>query len=119
MPIIEYGQGDAQAPSDLLVQLAHRAAIVATLLTVPLIALAAWNIESRPLIISAVVAADLAVVLAGIGLVAAYRGRHAMGELLRVFFVGLVLAQLAVWPLIQPLGVVATVRQILAWIASK
>jgi hypothetical protein len=113
------GQGEAQAPSGLLVQLAHRAAIVAMLLTVPLIALAAWNIESRPLTVAAVVASDLVVVLAAIGLVAAYRGRYAMAELLRVFFVGLILAQLAVWSLIQPLGVVAAVRQVLTWIAGK
>ena len=116
---IEYGHGVAQAPSDLLVQLAHRATIVATLLTAALIGLAMYGTDCRPLTISAVIATDIAVVVASIALVLAYRGGLAMRELLAVLFVSLVLAQLAIWALIKPLGVIGSIHDLSAWIAAK
>ena len=117
---IDYGQGITQAPpSDLLVQLSHRAAVVATLVTLAVIGLAIAGQEPRPLIVSAVIAADVTVILASIGLVAAYRSGRSLKEVLGIFFVALVLAQLSVWSLIKPLGVVASVRELSAWIVSK
>jgi hypothetical protein len=102
---LEYEQG--QGRSDLLVQLAHRAAIATGLITMVAIGVAMKGGDARGVAIAAVVAADLAVVCGVIGVVLAYRAGRPIRESIGILFFTLVLAHLAVWTLISPASVAA------------
>jgi hypothetical protein len=102
---LEYEQGRAR--SDLLVQLAHRAAIATGLITALAMGVAMKGGDARGVAIAAVVAADLAVLAGVIGLILAYRAGRPIFESIGVLFFTLIAAHLAVWTLISPASVAA------------